>query len=267
MAKYKLYLSNSKIQVFMNCKKKYKHKYIEKLNTGERISSKYLSFGNSIHMTLAQFNNITNPQYRTLDNLHKLLRKNWSRDGYESIEEEREYGLKALEMLTNYFKDPKDQGKENLVVEEMIKQEVDNRYVLAGKLDKVYRRHDNLIETMDYKTGNTIEQFNKLQLPIYALLTKEKLGYYPDTISYYYLAHNIKTEMEVTKELIDEAIKILEDVYQQLYTERAFPPSPSEYCQNTCEYFEHCNDAKDHNSIVVKILKTLDENNDIDTVF
>jgi len=237
------------------------------LKSNKESSSKYLSFGNSIHTTLAQFNHITTQEYRTLESLHKLLRKNWIRDGYESREEEREYGLKALEMLENYFNEPRDQGKKNMLIEEMIRMDMGGKYILTGKLDKVYLREDEKIETTDYKTGNTIEVFNKLQLPIYILLTKEKTGHYPDIISYYYLVHNKKIEMEVTKELIDEVVHMLGNIYEQMSAEKEYSCSPSEYCENTCEYFENCNEAKDTDAIMISLLRELDHEVAINTIF
>ena len=197
MAGYRLYLSSSNIQVFLSCKKKYKYKYVEKVNTNSKIQSKHLSFGNSIHAALAQFNMLTDKHYRTEGNLHTLLRKNWKREGYASIEEEREYGLKALDMLSNYFNNPQDQGQKNLLVEEMIRKDMDGKFILSGKLDKVYVREDGLLETIDYKTGNTIEALTGIQMPIYILLTHEKVGRFPDVISYYYIAHGKKIEQSI----------------------------------------------------------------------
>lgn len=266
MSRNKLYLSSTNMQVFLNCKRKYKYKYIDRMNTKVKIQSKYLSFGSSIHMALAQFNRITDKQYRTIDNLHMLLRKNWRREGYVSLDEEREYGMKALAMLSNYFNNPQEQGQKNMIIEEMIKKDMEDKFILCGKLDKVYLRNDGLIETVDYKTGNTIEPLNKLQMPIYILLTKEKLGRYPDIISLYYMARNKKIEQKVTDEFVNDVLGCLWDLYEMISNEREFPCNPTKNCINMCEYYEMCNEAKDHNFIIINMLKRLKEE-EIDTVF
>ncbi|MCC5911784.1 MAG: PD-(D/E)XK nuclease family protein [Clostridiaceae bacterium] len=259
MKQNNIYLSNSNMQVFMNCRKKYRYKYIEKKKSEGTIANKFLSFGNSIHSTLAQFNKITSEEYRNEANLHKLLRRNWIRDGYESIEEEREYGLRGLNMLSQYCHDPKDQGKENLIIEEMIKKDMGAGVVLTGKLDKVYLRNDNLIETIDYKTGAKVEPIGLVQLPIYILLTQEKLGCYPDIVSYYYLSYNYKMEIEVTDELINEVKAFIEDMSSQISDEKEFPCKPNEYCNVNCEFFEKCVEAKDFNSIIINIINSINE--------
>lgn len=267
MSGNKLYLSNSGIQVFLNCKRKYKFKYINKIKSKQQSPSKYLAFGNSMHITLAQFNMITDKKYRTIDNLHMLLRKNWKREGYESLEEEREYGLKALSMLSNYFDHPKDQGKKNVLIETMINKNMDGKFTLCGKLDKVYVRNDGLIETIDYKTGKNIETFNNMQLPIYILLTKEKLGRYPNVISYYYMAYNKKIEQEVSEEVIEDALNNLWNIYKKISTEKEFSSNPNTNCKMMCEYYDMCNEAKDSNSIMTNILKNLKNEKRTDTIF
>ena len=257
MKQKNIFISNSNMQVFLNCRKKYRYKYIEKKKTEGSGSNKFLSFGTSIHTTLAQFNKITSDEYRSEANLHKLLRKNWIRDGFESIEEEREYGLRALDMLSQYFNDPKDQGKQNLIIEEMIKKDMGGGVVLTGKLDKVYLRNDNLIETIDYKTGAKVEAVSLVQLPIYILLTQEKLGCYPDIISYYYLSNNYKMEVKVTDDLIYEVKSFIEDISSQISDEKEFHCRPTEYCSVNCEYFEKCDAAKDSNSIIINMINSI----------
>ena len=261
MYKSKIYLSSTNIQTFLNCKRKFKYKYVDRVKVETKIASKYLSFGNSIHSTLAQFNKITDEKYRSVENLHALLRKNWKREGYSSIDEEREYGLKALDMLSNYLNDPKDQGQKNIIIEEMIRKDMDGKFILNGKLDKVYLREDNQLETVDYKTGNTIEGINKIQIQIYILLTKEKTGRYPDIVSYYYMAHNKKIEQKVTKELIDEITEILWDVYHRISIEKEYPCNPNFNCESTCEYYDICEGAKDENLVVINSLREIKDVN------
>ncbi|MBM7616312.1 RecB family exonuclease [Alkaliphilus hydrothermalis] len=254
MANNNLYLSHSSIQVFHTCKRRFKYKHIDRIKPKENLANKYLSFGQSVHTALAKYNLLTDETYRTVENLHKLLRKNWIRQGYESIEEERDFGLRALDMLSNYHSNPLDQGKKNLLVEEMIYLDIDGKFTLCGKLDKSYLRNDDSIETTDYKTGKNIEAIDTLQMPIYLLLTKSKLGCFPDTVSYYFLAHGEKITQDVNESYIKESIDFLWEISEEIISERKYPCSPSPYCSNNCEYFADCPEAKDSNLIIVNSL-------------
>lgn len=178
MKSKKLILSDTSIKTYLTCKKRFKYRYIDNIDMGNKVTSKYISFGNSIHMALADFNLITNESYKTIDVLHDLLRKNWISKGYDSIDEEKDFGLRGLKMLSRYFENPLDVGTENLIIEQMIFKDMD-KYTLCGKIDKAYIREDGIVEILDYKTGKTIKPIDKIQLPLYLILAEEKLGYFP----------------------------------------------------------------------------------------
>lgn len=254
MINKKLFLSYSSIKVFLNCKRRFKFKYIDKITAAQPISGKYISFGESIHKAMGQFNMITDENYRTLDNLHILLRRNWVRKGYDTLEEERSFGIKGLEMLTNYHHDPKDVGK-RLIIEEMIKKDLNNGFVLCGKLDAAFSRSDDLLEVTDYKTGCSIDPIDKLQLSIYVLLTSERLGQYPQVISNYYLAHNDKSEMLVDEDYIEQSYQFINTICENIRIENDYPCTPTPYCERNCEYYENCEAAKDKNNIIINELK------------
>lgn len=95
--------------MFNNCKRRFKHKYIDKINS-TLPKSHYLSFGTSLHNTLAEYNNLPS-ELQTYESTIPLLQKHWSSEGYESKEDEDSYFLKAKEMLQNYCNDRKDLGR------------------------------------------------------------------------------------------------------------------------------------------------------------
>lgn len=229
--------------------------------------SKHLSFGQSIHTAIAKYNMINDDAYRTLDNLHSLLRKNWNRQGYEDIAEEKAYGIKAIDMLTKYFNSSLDQGQKNLLIEEMIKKNMDDKFVLCGKLDKLYVRNDGLVEVTDYKTGNNIEPIIDIQLAVYILLAKERIGSFPDIISYYYLAHNEKIEQVVEEETVNNVIQYLWEIYGDISSEREFSCTPTRACETYCEYFEICNPVNDLNQMVINELKMPMSDSELDGIF
>ena len=220
--------------------------------------NKYLSFGNSMHATLRDFNMITDKTFRTLDVLHNLLRKNWIRQGYDSVDEERRFGLRGLEMLTNYYLDPKDKGRETILIEEMIYKDFDG-YTLCGKVDKIYEKEDSTIEVIDYKTGNTIEEFESIQLSIYLILAESRIGTFPDQVSLYYLSSNQKVTHSVDEALINSAIEQVHQLCEFIYNNNVYDFNPTPYCKMNCEFYEMCDGAKDTNLIVLNSLKQIEE--------
>lgn len=240
MNKQKIYLSSTSIRTFLSCNQKFKYQYLDKVRVPKNNSNKYLSFGRSIHLTLAEFNKLSDKSFISLNELLDLLRKNWIRDGYESLEEEKMYGEQALDILKTYYNDPKDQGLENLFIEKSISINFKD-YVLKGKLDKVYVRNDNKIEIIDYKTGKSIYPLDNLQFPIYLLLVYKELGVFPDYVSYYFLNYNSKVTREVTDEIVNSLSINIHALCNSIVDNESYETNYSKYCKINCEYYHLCN--------------------------
>jgi len=236
----KPHLSYSSIRSFLDCNKKYEYQYLNKISVPKNQSMKYLSFGKSVHKALATFNKITDQSKRSLDTLHDLLRSHWIREGYDSIEEERQFGVRGLDMLSQYYKEPKDKGKETILVEEMISLDLE-KYYLHGVIDKAFITNDNRLEIIDYKTGKNMYPLDNIQLPIYLFLSKEKLGVYPNLVSYYFLSHNKKYTREITIDLIDELSTDVNNLCNLISQNKSFNQSRTAYCRTNCQYYHLCN--------------------------
>lgn len=214
----KLLLSNTSINTFYNHKDSYKKKYIEKVGYQPK-KSKNLSFGNSIHNSLNEFN-LLNEKEQTLKALERLLNKNWITEGYNSTEEMLNNFIRAKDILSIYFKDRKDFGK-TLLSEEMVYYNVNNVLTICGKIDKVFINNDGKIELLDYKTGTTnnlmIDINTDIQLPLYIVLIKHRLNIVPDIISYYYLTNNNKISLEITEDVINICLDRLKSIIADMY--------------------------------------------------
>lgn len=214
----KLLLSNTSINTFYNHKDSYKKKYIEKVGYQSK-KSKNLSFGNSIHSSLNEFN-LLNEKEQTLKALERLLNKNWITEGYNSTEEMLNNFIRAKDILSIYFKDRKDFGK-TLLSEEMVYYNVNNVLTICGKIDKVFINNDGKIELLDYKTGTTnnlmIDINTDIQLPLYIVLIKHRLNIVPDIISYYYLTNNNKISLEITEDVINICLDRLKSIIADMY--------------------------------------------------
>lgn len=209
----KILISNTSINTFYNQKDKYKKKYIDKINSPPK-PSKNLSFGNSLHSTLNEFNCLI-PKEQTLLSLERLLNKNWIIEGYNSTEEMLNNFVRAKTILSNYFKERKDSGK-TLLTEEMVYYNVNNSLTICGKIDRVFINIDGKIELIDYKTGNCtnllIDINTDIQLPLYIVLLKHRLNIVPDIISYYYLTNNSKISLEITEDVINICLNRLKTI-------------------------------------------------------
>lgn len=237
----KLFISNTSINIFRNCKRRFRYKYIDKVNILSP-KSHYLSFGTCLHETLAEFNTLP-LKLQTYENSVPILQKHWCSEGYEYIEDEENYFLKAEKMLKNYCEDRKDLGN-ILLSEEFVHKDIARNLSICGKLDKVYGNDNNKIEILDYKTGESyspiIDLHNDIQLPIYLLLLRYRLGIYPEVISYYYISFNNKVSMEVTKEVKEYCLSQLKNIISEIYYETKFSFNPTPCCQTGCEFFQHC---------------------------
>jgi len=162
-------------------------------------------------------------------------------------------------MLTNYYSNPKDRGKKNIIIEEMIKMDLDNNFILCGKVDKAYFSNDGNIEVLDYKTGQSSCPFEPLQLAIYLMLVKHRINKYPDTMSFYFLASNTKLVKEVTDDFVSESTKLVEDLYSQIKSENHFDSNPTIYCKDNCQFYDTCSEAQDSNLIALNSLEKANE--------
>ncbi len=237
----RLYISNTSISTFKNCKKKFKYRYLDKL-PNEVLKSPNLSLGTTIHNTLAEFNRL--PQTEQLyEVIVPLYKKHWKNDGYKTQTEKETYYQKGLEMLKSYCDDRKDLG-ETLFCEKMIFYNVNANLTLCGKIDKVFKTTDAKIELLDYKTTNSpcdeIDFINDMQLPVYLILTKYQLGNYPNVISYYYLSSNTKVSLELNDEILNYCIENLRNTIKEIKSEHAFELTPSFLCNSSCEFINSC---------------------------
>lgn len=256
----KIYLSATSINAFKTCKRRYKYKYIEKINNNVKLESKYISFGQSMHKAIADFNSIQNKEFKTLQILQNLLRKNWIREGYENIDEEREFGLKGLKMLEEYFNNPQDMASKNLLIENTLKEYRNNNIILIGKIDRAIVTLNNEIEVIDYKTGNTIEYGGDFvldpQIAVYIELFKNNFNKVPNYISFYYLAHNKKVQIKIEPQHINLISNFLNDTINQIITEKEYPCNVSESCDYTCEFCDICDKSYNIEEKLLNELKT-----------
>lgn len=228
---------------FSQCPLKYKYHYIDGLAERYGKARPYFSMGSSVHQALEDFFRIKEKKKRTLQNLHYLLRKNWIRAGYGTRERERKWGLRALEMLTNFY-NTYDCYITPIMVERTFEAKLDG-LILTGRIDRVDKLQGGSYEVIDYKTGkNLLTQEENLQLVLYSLGLKYAYGIEPRVLSFYFLQKNQKVSIVRTPELIQVGLARIKDMVQEIKSTEEFEARPNRYCgmcifKRICPKYEH----------------------------
>jgi len=222
-----LKVSYSKLSTFKECPFKYKCLYIDNLWHLKK-DRPYLSMGNSVHLALRDFFRLRDKNERTLRNLGKLLRKNWISKGYKDDQEEKEYALRAWEMLCRFYEtyDP-------YVVEDLI---------FSVRIDRVDRLPNGGYELIDYKTGKNTDMGKEeedLQLTIYYLALESRYRIRPTRFTYYFLEDNKRLTTSRTERQIEQGLVGIKELVRKIRTTQEFLPTPNPFC-SFCDFIEMC---------------------------
>lgn len=239
------YLSYSQIQTFNICPLHYKLKYILKIPTPQTSSQ---SFGTSIHSTLRDYYQSwllgNGPK---LDQALNLLKKNWINEGYSSKHHEAKAYEKAKDLISNYLKT--NFNKNNLPVAlELPFSFLIKGLKIGGRIDRIDKINNNVIEIIDYKTGSNMPNKKNLredlQLTFYTLAAtsvKDKiLNKKPEDVllSFYYLESGQKFTTSRSFEELEEAKEKILQKKEEIY-KSDFSCKRGAFCVN-CEYKMLC---------------------------
>ena len=179
-------LSPSRAGDFKTCPQLFKFRAIDRLPEPTSI---YQARGTTAHLALQRLFDDT-LENRTPERLFDLFREAWTEvraddefEGlFDSVSEEREWGVESLNLLANYFSiedptsfDPYDRELDML-------EDLDG-IVIRGILDRIDRDDDGQLIITDYKTGKAPPERYALSaffaLKIYALLIRQRTGETP----------------------------------------------------------------------------------------
>ncbi|MDA2979511.1 MAG: PD-(D/E)XK nuclease family protein [Actinomycetota bacterium] len=196
-----LTLSPSRASDFKQCPQMYKFKSIDRIPTEPTV---HQARGTTAHLALERL--FQQPAAdRTPENLYDLFRQSWSElklteypNLFESVEDEREWGLGSLQLLADYFtiEDPTSFEPNELEmdlrvpIDEMTIRGILDRMETVTEADSLGVERELLVIT-DYKTGKAPpEQYAGkafFALKIYALLIRTTQGVTPDRVRLLYL--------------------------------------------------------------------------------
>jgi putative RecB family exonuclease len=242
-------LSPSRAADFKTCPRLYRFRSIDRLPEQATI---HQARGTAAHLALQRLFDAS-PNERTPEALHVLFRKAWTelrslseyQGLFDSTESERAWGIKCLELLSNYFA-TEDPCRLEPVDREMDLLEDLDGITIRGILDRIDRRDDGRLVITDYKTGAPPSERYVLPaffaLKIYALLIRRRTGETPAEIRLLYLKGPATYRMEVDDAQLDGVDRQLRALWKAI--DRAidaddFPPKPSRSC-SWCSYKSIC---------------------------
>lgn len=241
-------LSPSRASDFKTCPQLFKFRAIDKL---PEPSTVYQARGTTAHLALQRLFDRPAPE-RTPEALFDLFREAWAEvrieefDGlFESVEEERAWGIESLELLANYFSiedptafDPLDRELDMLEDLEGI--------TIRGILDRMEETPDGRLVITDYKTGKAPPERYALPaffaLKIYALLIRRRIGRTPDEIQLIYLNGPTVYRIPVNDaqlDAMDRQLRALWAAIDKAIDQERFPPRVSRLC-DWCSFQSIC---------------------------
>ncbi|KPJ50381.1 hypothetical protein AMJ40_03105 [candidate division TA06 bacterium DG_26] len=227
--------SYSKLRIHLVCPLQYKYLYIDGLWEMKKPRP-HLSMGESVHRALGAFYKITDPEQRTLPILQKMLRAHWQRRGYKDENEERQWGIKALDMLGRYF-DRMDPLAKPALIEEGFQVPFGD-LKLTGRIDRADRLEDGTYELIDYKTGNPSQE-RDLQIACYTLGIQLKHKFDVTKFSYHMLAVDRAITVSVTPDSVASGLRRIKEIVDAIRNTERFQPTPNELC-GWCDFTELC---------------------------
>lgn len=229
-----------KLKMFATCPLRYKFTYIDFLDKEYKKPKPYLTMGAHVHNALHDFYEKLEPEERTWENLEKLLRKRWqeNRKGFAGKEDEKKWGMKALQMLKMYcFKN--DLKKTPAMLEDYYDMEIDDGLKVLGRIDRVDEENEGY-HVIDYKTGKIDEEDNSnLQLIAYAMIMSHNMKVPVYKASYLYLQTNTWKSIDITEGDYNKSIEEIRKQVEKIKAEKEFAPKINKNCKN-CDYLKIC---------------------------
>ena len=242
-------LSPSRAGDFKTCPQLFKFRAIDRLSEPPSI---YQARGTTAHLALQRLFDDTNTQ-RTPERLFDLFREAWTEirgddefEGlFESVEEEREWGVESLALLSNYFSiedptafDPEDRELDML-------EDLDG-ISIRGILDRMDRDGDGRLVITDYKTGKAPPERYALPaffaLKIYALLIRRRTGETPKEVRLLYLNGPTLYSLPIDDrqlDAMDGQLRALWNAIDRALAADRFPTRPGRLC-DWCSFRDIC---------------------------
>ncbi len=250
---YSLYmiknLSPSRASQFKTCPKQFKFANVDKI---KEPTTEVQAKGTTVHQALEDLYNLPKEE-RTSENLYNLFRSAWTKvrnndehvNLFENVDEEKEWGVDALNLLSNYLTLENPKEIEPLEKEKWVRGTLEDLN-LRGILDRMDRDKDGKLIIIDYKSGKApmakYKEPRFFAMKLYALLIKDELGEMPKELKLIYLKnstiHTLQVEEETLLNAKEEILQIWGNI-KIAYKENHFPAIKNTLC-DWCYYKPIC---------------------------
>ena len=217
------WVSHSSISDFLKCPRGYFLRNVYKdPRTGHKMTivSPPLALGQAVHEVIESLA-VLPAEERLKISLVKRLDPVWlkvtgKKGGFSTHSEEMIYRQRANQMLINLQEDPGPITKPAIKIKSKMNLphywlSSEDGIILCGKIDWLeYRKKDDSVRIIDFKTGKNEEKEDSLQLPIYLLMATNTQSKKVGAVAYWYLDRD---EGMIEKKLTDPD-KSFEKVYE-----------------------------------------------------
>ena len=245
-------VSPYKLKMFETCPLQYKFTYIDFLSDEYKKAKPYLTMGAHVHNALHDFYDKVKTADRTWEKLEELLRKRWTenRNGFADKEDEKKWGMKALQMLKIYF-NKHDVKKTPAMLEDYYDMDVDNDLKVLGRIDRVDKDEEGY-HVIDYKTGKFDEEdISDMQLVVYAMIMSHNMKVPVYKASYLYLQNNKWHSINISEDDFQDSVDQIKEKVEKIKQEKEFAPRINKYCKS-CDYIEICPKKKEIEEMMEK---------------
>ncbi len=242
-------LSPSRASDFKVCPQLFKFRAIDRLPEPTTV---YQARGTTAHLALERLYDLP-ARERTPEALSELFREAWTElrgseefaHLFDSIEEERRWGVESLTLLLNYFalEDPKKVAPLDRELDMM--EDLDG-ITIRGILDRIDELPDGSLVITDYKSGKAPPERYALPaffaLKIYALLIKKQLGRTPIEVRLLYLNGPTMYRLPIDDRQLaamDRQLRALWEAINRAIERSHFPPRRNTLC-DWCSFKALC---------------------------
>lgn len=241
--------SEYRLGTFLRCPRKYFYTYLTKEKKPKKSLPPPLILGNNVHETCKEFVYLR-AEEQNIESLHNLFRRIWKRNNasafFSSREEEKEFGLNGIKMLSNFYEI--FGNKKPYMVEKYMERNFGS-FIIFGRVDRVDMNEDGTLDIIDYKTTFFREKEGRervrqtLQLNIYAALLHSG-GKEVCRGAYYHMLESVFDEIEYNEKKIERIVLELTDLVEDVENEEEFAPRFSSDCKY-CDFLKRCESEKD----------------------
>ena len=241
-----LKLSVSKTKTFIDCKRKFKFNYIDRL---PRKIWGHHTFGTFCHKVLEDFHlayiaGVTDPYNKVISQAFRDAWKEYGKDMTPEMKRE------AWQIIDQYLRIiSKGEKFPNVIAcEQKFELLVDGNILLNGMIDRVQVDDDDVIHVCDYKTTKNKKYIKNdfFQLLTYAyVMLNEDQNLKKVRASYILLRHDFEY---ITEEFTPNDILKIKEQYieyaKQIRVETEFAPKPTFLRCKYCDYFDICTEGQ-----------------------